>query len=72
MTRFDPTSASRAVLIEVMNVKAKFAALDSVGPSWAAKIAVEHGEDYAQWQRSAFEFAHALFGATEANELPGG
>lgn len=49
-------------------LKAKFAALDSVGPSWAAKIAAEHGENYEQWQRSAFEFAQALFVATEAIE----
>ena len=38
-------------------LKAKFATLESVGPSWAAKIAAEHGENYEQWQRSAFEFA---------------
>ncbi|MGA2617878.1 MAG: GSU2403 family nucleotidyltransferase fold protein [Thermoguttaceae bacterium] len=48
-------------------LKAKFAALDSVGPSWAAEIAAEHGENYEQCQRSAFEFAQALFAASEAN-----
>ena len=46
-----------------------FAALNSVGPSWAAKIAAERGEDYEQWQRSAFEFAQALFAATERSDL---
>ena len=49
-------------------LKAKFATLDAVGPSWAAKIAAEHGENYEQWKRSAFEFAQALFAATEAND----
>jgi len=126
MTSFDPTTASRAVLIEVLNVlgafrddivlvggwvpellypdrghiimrnyppdiqalaaqvrpllskglaregygilKAKFDALDSVGPAWAARVAAQHGEDYQQWQRSAFEFAQALFAATEASD----
>jgi hypothetical protein len=48
-------------------LKAKFAALDSLGPSWAARTAAQHGENYEQWQRSAFEFAQALFVAIEAN-----
>jgi hypothetical protein len=48
-------------------LKAKFAALDSVGPSWAAKVAAERGENYEQWQRSAFQFSQALFAATEGN-----
>lgn len=38
-------------------LKDKFATLDSVGPSWAAKTAAERGENYEQWQRAAFEFA---------------
>ncbi len=49
-------------------LKDKFATLDSVGPSWAAKTAAERGENYEQWQRAAFEFAKALFVATEATE----
>jgi hypothetical protein len=48
-------------------LKTKFAKLDSVGPVWAASVAAQHGENYEQWQRSAFEFAQALFAATEAN-----
>ncbi len=44
-------------------LKAKFATLDSVGPVWAADVAAQHGENYQQWQRSAFEFAQALFTA---------
>ncbi len=48
MTSFNPTSASRAVLIEVMNV---------------SKVAEEQGEDFEQSQRAAFEYAHALFDA---------
>jgi len=46
-------------------LKAKFASLDSVGPSWAAKVAEEQGEDFGQSQRSAFEYAQALFDAAD-------
>jgi predicted nucleotidyltransferase len=46
-------------------LKAKFATLGSVGPSWAAKVAEEQGEDFEQSQRAAFEYARALFEATE-------
>jgi hypothetical protein len=48
-------------------LKAKFAALGSVGPLWAASVAAQYGENYEQWQRSAFEFAQALFAATETD-----
>jgi hypothetical protein len=48
-------------------LKTKFALLTSVGPSWAAKIAQEQGEDFGQSQRSAFEYAQALFRAVEKN-----
>jgi len=46
-------------------LKAKFAALTAVGPTWAAKVAQEQGEDFAQVQRSAFEYAQALFATVE-------
>ncbi|MCY2987321.1 MAG: hypothetical protein NTY19_05575 [Planctomycetota bacterium] len=46
-------------------LKAKFATLRSVGPSWAAKVAEEQGENFEQSQRAAFEYAQALFEATE-------
>lgn len=46
-------------------LKAKFAKLESVGPSWAAKVAEGQGEQFEQSQRSAFEYAQALFSATE-------
>jgi hypothetical protein len=46
-------------------LKAKFAALTAVGPIWAAKIAQEQGEDFQQSQRSAFEYAQALFSAVK-------
>ena len=46
-------------------LKRKFAKLESVAPSWAAKVAAERGEDYRQSQRSAFQYAQALFAATE-------
>ena len=46
-------------------LKAKFATLESVGPTWAATVAREQGEDFAQSQRSAFEYAQALFDATD-------
>jgi hypothetical protein len=49
-------------------LKAKFATLESVGPSWAATVAQEQGEDFAQSQRSAFEYAQALFDATERTD----
>jgi hypothetical protein len=48
-------------------LKAKFAKFDSVGPSWAARVAQEQGEDFEQTQRSAFEYAQAFFAATESN-----
>jgi hypothetical protein len=48
-------------------LKAKFAALNAVGPTWAARIAKEQGEDFQQSQRSAFEYAQALFSAFEKN-----
>jgi len=53
-------------------LKAKFALLDSVGPSWAAKVADEQGEDFEQSQRSAFEYAQALFDATGQDDRTGG
>ena len=53
-------------------LKAKFATLNSVGPSWAARFGSQHGENYEQWQRSAFEFAQALFTAAEAEDSAGG
>jgi hypothetical protein len=46
-------------------LKAKFAALTAVGPIWAAKVAQEQGDDFEQAQRSAFEYARALFRAVE-------
>ena len=46
-------------------LKIKFATLGSVGPSWAAEVAREQGEDFEQSRRAAFEYAQALFEATE-------
>ncbi|MGA2258681.1 MAG: hypothetical protein ABSG53_28780, partial [Thermoguttaceae bacterium] len=55
---------SRGLAREGYNIlKAKFATLESVGPSWAAKVAQEQGENYEQWRRSAFAYAQTLFGA---------
>ncbi len=53
-------------------LKAKFASLESVGPSWAAKVAEEQGEDFEQSQRSAFEYAQALFDGTDRCDRTGG
>ena len=39
----------------------KFATLESVGPSWAAQVAEENGEDHTQAQRAAFQDARELF-----------
>jgi len=39
----------------------KFAKIESVGPSWAAKIAEENGQDLEQAQQAAFRDAHDLF-----------
>lgn len=39
----------------------KFATLESVGPSWAGKVAEENGDDYEQAQRAAFQDAQDLF-----------
>jgi hypothetical protein len=46
-------------------LRAKFASLAAVGPTWAAKVAREQGGDFEQAQRSAFEYAQALFAAVE-------
>jgi hypothetical protein len=46
-------------------LKGKFASLDSVGPCWAAAVAETQGADDAQAQRAAFEYAQALFRATD-------
>jgi hypothetical protein len=46
-------------------LKAKFASVESVGPSWAAEVAQGQGEDFEQSQRGAYEYAQALFHATE-------
>jgi len=39
----------------------KFATLDSVGPSWAASVAEENGQDREQAQQAAFQDAQELF-----------
>lgn len=49
--------AERGYLI----MQGKFAAMDSVGPIWAARICREQGEDYEQVRRAAFENAQDLF-----------
>jgi hypothetical protein len=36
-------------------LRSKFAAIDRVGPQWAAQVASEHGEDFDQVARDAFE-----------------
>lgn len=46
-------------------LKTKFASLTSVGPSWAARVAQQQGEDFEQSQRSAFEYVQALFESVE-------
>lgn len=47
-------------------LKTKFGTLDSAGPVWAARVAQQQGEDFEQMQRSAFEYAQALFDVVEA------
>jgi hypothetical protein len=42
-------------------LKRKFGELNAVGPTWAARLAQEQGGDFEQSQRSAFEYAQALF-----------
>lgn len=49
-------------------LRAKFATLNSVGPSWAARVAEEQGESFEQSQRSAYEYAQALFDAVERSD----
>lgn len=44
-------------------LKSKFESIESIGPSWAAEVYAENGEDLAQAQRAAFEYADALFNA---------
>lgn len=49
-------------------LKLKSATLQAVGPSWAAQMAAEQGEDHAQAQRSAYEYAQALFTAVDQSQ----
>ena len=62
--RVNPLLSSRLAREGYDILKTKFATLESVGPSWAAKVAQEQGENDEQWRRSAFAYAQALFGAT--------
>jgi len=39
----------------------KFASLESVGPSWSAKVAEESGENFGQARQAAFQDALHLF-----------
>lgn len=52
-------------------LKEKFALLNSVGPTWAADVVTEQGGNFEQSQRSAFEYAQALFLAVNAQEKTG-
>ena len=46
----------QALVDEALDIlHAKFAAIDRVGPRWAAQVASEHGEDFDQVARDAFE-----------------
>jgi hypothetical protein len=50
-----------AVVDEAVGIlRLKFQAIDRVGPQWAAKVASEHGEDFEQVARDAFERMIAL------------
>lgn len=42
-------------------LKQKFATLESIGPSWAARVAEDNGEDREQAQQAAFQDAQDLF-----------
>ena len=42
-------------------LRAKFAAVDSVGPVWAARAVPGTGHDIEQLQRAAYEDAQELF-----------
>jgi len=52
-------------------LKEKFALLGSVGPTWAANVATEQGDDFQQSQRSVFECAEALFLAVDVQKKTG-
>ncbi len=43
----------------------KFATLESVGPSWAARVAEDNGQDRIQTQQAAFQDAQDLFDEVE-------
>ena len=44
-------------------LKSKFETIESIGPTWAAEVYAETGEDMLQAQRAAYEYAHAMFAA---------
>ncbi len=44
------------------NIRDKFAALDSVGPVWAASVVRDDGEDFDFAKRAAFERVQRLLG----------
>jgi hypothetical protein len=47
-------------------LRSKFQSIDSIGPTWAAEVYIEAGDDFEQSRRAAYEYAQALFSA--ANE----
>jgi predicted nucleotidyltransferase len=49
-------------------LKSRFASIDSVGPTMAARVYQTQGTDYEQARRAAFEDAQALFAATGSSE----
>ncbi len=49
-------------------LRIKFAAIDRVGPQWAAQVAAEHGEDFEQIARDAFERMNMLLKALELSQ----
>jgi len=51
-------------------LRSKFASIERVGPRWAAQVASEHGEDFEQVARDAFERMGLLLKTLESPERP--
>lgn len=57
----------QAVVNEAVEIlRTKFRAIDRIGPQWAAQVASEHGEDFEQVARDAFERMVLLLGTLDS------
>ena len=60
---FQPWSEHRLVTEGLGKIRAKFAVIDAIGPTWAAQFVDADGEEFEIMQRDAFERVSALLDA---------